>query len=194
MVEQDPVTLSCTAKSTPPPSITWEDELGNIFDDEIFNISSERDSTFNVTSFISFIASENRTANGSMFRCVAMNIVDNRTESELGRLLIAGPPGQPEGLNVTNVTFNSAVFVWSSPFSLVNLTGYLLSVNQLQSNSSMVFMPTKFNITADSLSFSSPQIFLPFSLYNASLLAVNGAGRGDEATITFTTLESSKGL
>ena len=129
-----------------------------------------------------------------MFRCVAMNIVDNRTESELGRLLIAGPPGQPEGLNVTNVTFNSAVFVWSSPFSLVNLTGYLLSVNQLQSNSSMVFMPTKFNITADSLSFSSPQIFLPFSLYNASLLAVNGAGRGDEATITFTTLESSKGL
>ena len=195
-VLEDNVTLNCTAMGIPLPTITWEDEgMTPILNDSTFQISSNEISADSVSSSLSFVVSEldNRTQNGTAFRCVAMNIVNNRTESELGRLVIAGPPGDPIGLNVTDVTFENATVIWSAPFSLLPITGYSLTITQTQTFSNISFTNIVRDLDPELLSFFATP-FLPFSEYLVELQAVSRAGASGRVSLSFNTSESSKSI
>ena len=193
-VLEDIVTLNCTAMGIPLPFITWEDEgMTPILNDSTFQISSNEISAGSVSSFLSFFVSEsdNRVRNGTAFRCIAMNIVNNRIESELGRLVIAGPPGGPIGLIVTFVTFENAIVIWSAPFSLLPITGYNLTITQTQTFSNLSFINIVRELNPKLLSYFATS-FLPFSEYLVKLQAVSRAGASRHVSLSFKTSESSK--
>ena len=182
-VEGDTVTLNCSAEGYPAPSITWEDEEGPINGNITFDIMFTTISTSMVFSSLSFNAS-NRT-NGSTFRCVAANIL-NGIESGLGQLILAGPPGQPVGFNVTMIASTSVDLVWMTPASLIPLLGYSLTIST--SEGEVVFM-TDLDVVNVSITVSSG--LSPFTMYRAVLVARNRAGQS-QAVITFTTAEAGE--
>lgn len=188
-VEGDTVTLNCSAEGYPAPSITWEDEEGQpITNNTTFDIMFTTTSTSVVSSSLSFVASGqvNRTTNGSTFRCVAMNIL-NRTESGLGQLILAGPPGQPVGLNITDLTSTSVILVWMTPPSLLPLLDYHLNIT---SSDGEVVNMNEPDATSVNVTISSG--LSPFTIYRAVLVAGNRAGQSEEAAITFKTAEAGE--
>ena len=182
-VEGDTVTLNCSAEGYPAPSITWEDEEEPINDNITFDIMFTTISTSMVSSSLSFNASNRK--NGSTFRCVAANIL-NRTESVLVQLILAGPPGQPVGFNVTMTASTSVDLVWMTPASLIPLLGYSLTIST--SDGEVVFM-TDLDVVDVSITVSSG--LSPFTMYRAVLVARNLAGQS-EAEINFKTAEAGE--
>ena len=184
------VTFFCKADGFPMPSIVWEDGNRNIIESsETFRIST---SSVNACSSLSFVASDsdNKTRNGSTFLCVAMNEFSNRTTSELGQLMIAGPPESPGQLNVAEITAENATVSWSESFSLINITNYNLTVNQIDSNSSMEFIQPEQLLESDVFQFQFNNTFFPHSIYMVSVHAINRAGASPPARMTFRTSEA----
>ena len=127
---------------------------------------------------------DNRTDSESGFRCVAANSVLNRTESELGQIIFAGPPGPPGNFSAVNTTSDSTVLVWAAPVSDVPLTNYTLDIVQIQSLSSLDFTAVSgLLIAADQLSVEIRPPFRPDSLYSAELTANSRAGAGSAVAV-----------
>jgi hypothetical protein len=194
VTEGDNITLNCTAEGFPPPTVIWEDEMGEISttDNDTFEITSIQQQPFVVSSSLFFVASEMnpRTSNGSVFRCVASNFLTNETRSGAGQLVIAGPPGVPGNLAVSNMTSTGVILTWSAPFSLLPLTSYQLSVNQTQSSSGMN-LSFSMPLQPEMLSFNVSSLE-PFSQYMAELMAESDAGGGVAAMVIFMTAEGSE--
>ena len=100
-----------------------------------------------------------------------------------------GVPGSPAPVIVSEESINSrnASVSWQEPFSLINISHYIIRVVQLSSNDIL-----RLNIPANSLQFvvTDLQPNRPHMVY---VSAVNRAGVGEEtASEMFTTLEDGK--
>ena len=126
----------------------------------------------------------------SGFRCVAANSVLSRTESELGQVFFAFPPGQPGHFCAVNTTSDSAILVWTAPSSDIPLTNYTLDIIEILSHFPLDFTPVSgLLIAADQLNIEIRPPFLPSRLYWTALTANSRAGSGSAAT-AFSTLEA----
>ena len=196
VAEGDNVTLTCTAEGFPAPTITWEDEDGEISSDitnGTFEIVSEPLPPFTFSSYLSFNASEQDplTSNGSMFFCVAMNSLSPRNESESSLLVIADPPGQPGNFTFFDPTSSSVVLEWSAAPSPLPLTGYRLSIIQTRSSSGMALSTLERDLGPDDFNDLVSRLE-PFSEYRAELAAVSRAGAGIAVVLIFETLQGGK--
>ena len=217
-IVNDEIDISCSAQATPTPSITWETGNGTMITREsnfsILNSISGVVST-SILSFIVAAGEAGSRGNGSLFRCVASNVVDMRVESLLAELTVAGDmcvhawkhaltcsvyihthththtgvPGSPAPVIVSEELVNSrnASVSWQEPFSLINISHYIIRVVQLSSNEMRVL-----NVSANSLQFvvTDLQPNRPHMMYVST---VNRAGVGEEtASGMFTMLEDGK--
>ena len=99
--------------------------------------------------------------------------------------LVSDVPGSVAPVEVNNITSRTAVVSWQQPFSLIDITNYAVTVN----DSGII---QSFNVTTLSVNVSEEELLRPDRLHFVTVVAYNRAGRGEEASATFNTMEDGE--
>ena len=96
---------------------------------------------------------------------------------------------------VDDVTARTAVVSWQLPFSLINLTNYSVTVDEIPTvgltAAGPVLVDSDVDLTTVNLT-ETGMMLRPNRQYRVTVVAYNRAGRGEEANMTFMTLEDGK--
>lgn len=98
-------------------------------------------------------------------------------------------------MSVDNITARTAIVSWQLPFSLINLTNYSVTVDEIPTAgltaAGSVLIDSDVDLTTVNLT-ETGMVLRPNRQYRVTVVAYNRAGRGEEANMTFMTLEDGK--
>ena len=100
--------------------------------------------------------------------------------------LVSDVPGSVAPVEVNNITSHTAVVSWQQSFTLIDITNYTVTV---YNDSGIV---QSFNVTTLSVNVSEEELLRPDRLHFVTVVAYNRAGRGEEASATFNTMEDGE--
>ena len=96
-------------------------------------------------------------------------------------------------MNTSDVTSRTAVVTWQTPFSLIDIANYSVTITELPSPGLDPSIPMVISVSNSTTVALNGTQLRPNRPYNVTVVAYNRAGRGEEAVSdTFSTLEDGK--